>query len=430
MVRWTVDLCSYVTLDDPGRYGVEVEVVFAPSGLAVRSERVWFHVIANHVRAFDALLDAVATPVLHTAAVHEDADDVRLLVHLRSVHSPLAAWRGGVRAVPSGTRPRVAEADYASRASFAPDFARWFGWEEGGTLVLWRFHEPAGPDDDGWGPTCGRPLPAGGRWFGRPIEHADGGVSAWLGRPADGGGWRLVRARWDASGAGLGEDAGVVLGGEPMPAVVQGDAAGSTWLACGQSGGLPLTLVRVAMDGSVTQSQGLDAGMLPAGWRSLETRAPSDQASPELDDALDPAATPVLLGVRLGLKPHRDAFLGVLAAVVVPRRDGTSTALLVGRAGFERLGTAEAWTWRRLAVEPGTFAPGESIVAVDLVALGDDRLAVLASTSLGRVLRDAGDRLLPIAHEDPAAVRDCALAVIDRRPRAVLPTAAEGIVVV
>ncbi|MFP2925515.1 hypothetical protein ACLESO_09905, partial [Pyxidicoccus sp. 3LG] len=187
---WTADLCSYVDLSVPGRYVVEAELSFHPSGVRALSSPTEFEVVANHVQAFDALLDAVATPVLHTAQVHEDARGAMLLVHARAMLSPSGAWSGGAMAVPRGTRPRVAAADFTTRTTFAHDFARWLAWTtDRDTLALRRF------SDSGWGPLREHPLPRRGAVLvGRPIFHADGGLSVLLAEPGDAGSWRVAAA--------------------------------------------------------------------------------------------------------------------------------------------------------------------------------------------------------------------------------------------
>lgn len=404
-LRWAVDLRSYAAFDAPGSYGVEVELAFPPSGIAARSARAGFSVIASRVQTFDALIDVVATPVLHSAQVHEGEDGARLSFHLRSVHAPEASWSGGSLPVPIGTRARVAEADFNTRATFEHDFARWLAWSDGGALVLRRFHQPVGPGDDGWGPPATLDLPAPTRWLGRPIEHADGGVSMWLHALDAAGAGTLTRSRWDAGGAPLGEDVRVHAAvRDPGPAVVSSDGRGSTWLVLGEAGALPLTLVRVGSDGGATSARVLEAATLPA-----EAGA--------------------VLGLRLELKRNRDLAPGMLAAVLLQHRDGPP-ALWIGRAPIERVGEPAAWSARELAPAKGALEPDETFVAADLVTLAGPTVAVLAITSHGKILRDRGGALHVVAHGEGAALRDARLVVLDGKARMVLPSAAQGLRVI
>ncbi len=404
-LRWSVDLRSYVALDVPARHAVEVVVAFAPSGVRVCSQRCAFEVVANHVHAFDALLDVVATPVLHTVQVHEGEQGARLAAHLRSVHAPEAAWRGATLPVRSGAQPRLAEADFATRASFAHDFARWIAWLEEDVVRLRRLGEPSGPDDDGWGPACEKPQPDGTRWLGRPIEHADGGVSIWLHTSAAKGGV-LVRSRWDAAGVPLRDDVRVpVHVRDPSPAVVSSDGAGSTWIACAEAGALPVTLVRAGPEGTATSIPLLDATQV-AGEAHAGERL-------------------VVLGLRLELKLHRDPSPGVLAAVL--RHHDEQPTLWIGHASLEQVGAASAWSARKLAPAPGALEPGETLVAADLVALSPTSIEVLVVTSNGRILRERDGELHGVDDPRSPAARDAKLVVLDGRARMVLPTAARGL---
>lgn len=396
-LRWAVDLGSYVALTVPGRYAVEVSVTFAPSGIDVRSERRALELVDNHVHALDSLLDVVATPVLLTAQVHEDEEGARLALHLRSVHVPHGPWGSGVLPVPRGVRPRVAEADFATRASFEHDFARWVAWREHDGLALRRFHVPAGPDDDGWGAPCSERSAPATRWLGRPIERRDGSVGVWLWVPAAGGGGTLTRTSWGADGVALGEDVRIAVAGQdPVPAVASSDGGGTTWIVLGEAEATPLTVISVGADGA-TRSRVVAPPVPPA----------------------------PIVGLRLALKPHRDRAPGLLLAMQRMRDEGP--VLWIGRAALEHIESPEAWSSWELAPRPGTLRRDETIVTADLVMLDDATVAVLAITSQGRVLRDHAHELRAMEWESSAAIGDARLVVLDGRAHAVLPTAARGL---
>jgi hypothetical protein len=410
-LQWFVDLCSYTDLWALGRYSVEVEFSFQPAGVLVRSNRVDFELCANQVKARDTVLDFVATPVLHTAQVNESEDECRLLFHFRSVHGSHNAWSGGTMEWVPGQQPRIAEANFASRASFEHDFARWLAWvTTDNQLGLRRFHESYGPEDNGWEPLRTHPLPDKATLLGRPIQQADTGVSVLIAHEQETGRWQIDRLRFDAQGTGVSDELLTRLSlAAPGPAVSGSDTTGTTYIACGDAGQLPLTLIGVKNDGGVESQAVLDAGIVE---RSLTKGRIWIKKT--------------LVGIRLELKTFsNESTPYVLAAVLLSNNEGS--LLWIARASIEELSQKNAWRAQSFTLPKELLHADEKVAKVDLVSNADGRLEALIIMSSGRLLLFRDEELRDLYRKPHEAAEYASLFVIGSDTRLISPVPDKGL---
>lgn len=257
-VVWSADLLSYFDPPGPGRHFIRA--TFEPPGReSVASTPLPLDVIPNNGVWMDALLDSASMPIVFVLSQHEGAEGTRWLYQLDVGLRPELFWAGGVLDLPGGARPRVAEVDFSALGNWDHDLERWGVWLEGDRIHGVRFGIGVADPKVISGALGDSSL----ELLGRPVEHADSGLSVVAMREV-GGRWELLRLAFDPHLAARSKTPLASLDACPTPCHSAADSDENLYIAIASGGAPPVGLISVE-SGEVSHERELLTGADIAG---------------------------------------------------------------------------------------------------------------------------------------------------------------------
>jgi hypothetical protein len=367
------DLLDFVDLSQPGDYLVSVAIQF--EGINIESQRIPLRILDSCACEVEIQTGRVCVPCLYTAVIYQHATFDRTVVTICNGMNPKGVLARTVADAPAGTRPRLSIADFTNSEEIDGDMTRWLAWMHGGNLCLVRLQtaEPAGQVLK---PTLRFKAH---NLLGRPIQHADGGITTFLTEDAS---HRIHAIRCDTTGVATQDVVCCLCTSPARPAVVTARPVSAVEIAVAADASFPISLL---------QSQ---AGRS----RILTVEDPRDPVRRHDSVRID------VLRLFAGTAPREAGSIG--AAYVVGSSPSTFWILRAAYPHFSNEGTQSTAPPTIPAPEPRTsllteifkvdlpkLDEGETITAVDIAQStavhpptnAPSLLFAVAMTSAGRV---------------------------------------------
>ncbi len=261
--EWIEDVCDYVDLPGPGTYHVSAAFRFAESGIDCTSDTCPVAVVPQVPAWADAISDFGRSMLVYSCVQHEHDGDVRALYASAFAARPAASIVRGTLEVAPDAQPLIAITDYPV-ATYQQETLRWVGWVSGNAVHLCSVSR----DGAGHTTASARFDSEAVQLIGRPIQHADDGVSVYVVAGSKDGTGRILRQHFGADGApgSLTTIAEVAAGGQQ--GVCTADAAGVHYLCYARDERLPIETLRIV--GDTVSSTSLAPDSLPLSMQEMQ----------------------------------------------------------------------------------------------------------------------------------------------------------------